>query len=373
MSQWPSPVTITVADHELFLTALTLVVTIVAPTEGATVTSAAVNVTWTFTPGTQATKRVRVWDNPATSGAPVYDSGSIADAVQAHTIPDGALLSGETYYMIVEIVTTTGQPGASAVRSFDTLFTPSTPVLAGLSARVLGDNCDTRDVAELPRVEIRWTPPVPAVDETFSRYSLWRRTVGDRFLGPVLGAWERIQSLTPLATAVAIDANVSAYTSYQYAVTWTAIDTLGQTLVSLRQDPPALVRPEFDWVYIHVVDDLSKWFTFYSFDWSVDGPTEEAEFIRLWERPQPTKFTGGAFWSRITIRGLAERHRGPVWAGAKGLLDAERSTASPLVVRIGVDGSRYFCGTAALRKSGSQAVSTPTVDFIETRYRETVD
>lgn len=111
-------------------------VAIAYPADGGTVTAPGFTASWGLTDGkVQNDYRLRVYSDLV--GTVVYDSGVVASANTAHTLPDsGILTNGVTYYLDVLITTDAGIVGRSAVISFTTAWTPPT-IIAGLRATAI--------------------------------------------------------------------------------------------------------------------------------------------------------------------------------------------------------------------------------------------
>jgi hypothetical protein len=349
-------------------------VLVTAPTSGATITDASPTVTWSFSPGVQQAYRVRVWSD-ATQGTLVYDSGSISSASGNHTIPDGSLLSGENYWLQVDIETSEADLGTSDLVAFSTLFTPSVAV-TGVAVVTENDDCLADGSAKqlaLPFVRIDWTEVSPAVDETFQRYSVWRR---ERLhpSHPRAGteAWERIASITTVSTTTYRDYCAAAWTVYEYAVTWTAITDAGDTRTSARQTAPAHARLRFERIVLHDVENPSL-FVLLSGEPSVEE-SQPTEFHNVWGREDPTAQVSDF------KRGVVEFELDPevfrrsaLWENLKGM-QAAQAQAHSLCLRLGYAGERYFASiesTISRRDIGGRAFA-PRISLRRTYHEEVV-
>lgn len=366
MSYWPTTPVYSHVLRMLYSTAASLTVTITSPADGAVLTSGEVPVTWTFSPGTQQTYRVVVIDPDGSTV--VYDSGAIASSTTSHTIPEGYLQTGETGYTIrVDITTTTGDLGSGSVE-VDTSFAPSVNV-EGVAVTLIGDRCERSNYPELPRMLVRWTQVIPSGSETFVRYSVWRA-----FSNPASnpGAWERVGSIDNIATTSFEYAGCPPFAPVWFAVTWTAIDTNGDSLTSVRQSPAPSATIRFDWCFIHDPADLDNFVAFYSFD-VTEERTEDQAFGRAAGRDVPTKFIGEADGLELSLDGLPDLQRGQLWARLMTLRAAERA-GTVFCVRVGRLGLRFFGNlNSAPRRAGSQEQEQTSVDLIETYYSEAVD
>lgn len=364
MSYWPDTPVYTHVLRQLFTTSASLVVTILSPADGATLTSGEVPVTWTFSPGTQQTYRLLVIDPDGVTT--VYDSGAIASATLGATIPEGFLETGVTGYTIrVDITTTTGGVGTGSVE-VDTSFAPSVNV-EGLTVTMIGDRCEADVYPELPRVALRWDQVVPSGTETFVRYSVWRALSNP---ATTAGAWERVASITDVATTSYEYTCPPSFAPVWYAVTWTAIDSNGDSLTSIRQSPAPFATLRFDWTFIHDPANPDSFVAFYTFD-VVDAPDEEHSFTRAAGRELPTKFIGQGNGRTVSLEGLPDLQRGEMWSRLYALRAAER-TGATLCVRVGRARLRIFAGTDNMRRAVSQQQEQTTVDLVETHYSEAV-
>lgn len=346
----------------LFLTSPQIAVTILVPTEGAVLTDAEVAVQWTFSPGTQQTFRVQAIDS---LGATAYDSGIIASAALTHTIPEGFLDTGQSYTIRVSITTTAGQSGQGTV-DVTTAFPPSVNVV-NITVAAVGEDCDTPSGGSpgLPGLEIRWDEVVPAVTETFVRYSVWRRAAGETD-----SDWVRVASIADVGDNRLIDYVPTSRIVYEYAVTWTALDA-GDTLVSLKQDPPANGHTDFDFIWLHDWNTPGSQLQFFSLASGVAVEQDQRE-LALWGRQAPTLFIGEKEFRRVSLSGLPALHRGGVWVDLQTLVAAQRTAATVLVLRIGFSGESMFCQVVRSSKDNRQKQFEPSVELLEVFFEEGV-
>jgi len=362
VSEWPvSGVALVHRNLALYLPGVDFDVTIVTPAQAAVLTSAAVDVTWTFSPGVQATFRVEA----LLAGVVVYDSGIVSTATQAHTIPEGFLETGNAYVIRVTVTTTDLNTGQGEV-NVTTAFAPSVNV-TGLVLEALGDKCDlpANGGLELPGIKVSWAEVVPGAGETFVRYSVWRRDAGQSDTDYV-----RIASITAVATVTFTDRCVTPYTTHEYAVTWTALDG-ADTLVSIKQDPPPFERVENDFVYVHPEDDPATFFTFFSLRSSQEVEQQHRE-VPLWGRQQPTEFVGEQEFSRLRLEGLPDLHRGALWDALTAVVALQRTAGSVLCVRVGFAGQRFFMNTTRQSRENAQKTYEPRLDLVEVFFDESV-
>ncbi len=363
MTEWPtSGVALTHRNLALYLPGVDFDVTIVTPAEAAVLTSAEVDVTWTFSPGVQQTFRVEALDSDSVV---VHDSGIVASATQAYTIPEGFLLTGAAYVIRVTVTTTDLNTGQGEV-NVTTAFAPSVNV-EGVVLTPLGDDCNVpaNGGFELPGIRIDWTEVVPGVGETFVRYSVWRKDAGQPDTDYI-----RIASITAVAITTFTDRCIFTYRTHEYAVTWTALDG-ADTLVSIKQDPPPFSRVENDFIYVALQDDPSTFFVFFSLQSSeeVEQPHRE---VALWGRQQPTEFIGEQEFSRLRLEGLPDIHRGALWETLTDIVSAQRTAGSVLCVRVGFAGQRFFMNTTRQSRENAQKTYQPRLELIEVFFDESV-
>lgn len=354
----------------LFLTGPLIAVSITDPVSGATVTDSSPTISWSFAPGTQQSYRVRLYLE-ATQQTLVYDSGSVISVVKEHTVPDGAVQSSTTYFVYVTIETTTSILGESEVVEFSTSFAPSVEIDDAV-AHTEGDDCDAASrIGALPSVVISWGQVTPSGSETFVRYSIWRRARHHPRHPDADSAWERIGSVTTVSTVTFRDYCASAYIVYEYAVTWTATATAGDQRSSSRQAIPPNVRLQFDRVYVHAIDDPTR-FAIWSPDVVDVESGQDVTLQNIWGRNAPTPLVGEFAAHLVRLNALPELHRGDLWRQTHGMQQLQRTAGSTLCCRLGYAGERYFGVVTAPRRSDGQRQSTTSLEFAETHYEEAV-
>ncbi len=165
MSQWHTTAPLSIADGAAFFADPLVVVTMVSPTSGSTVTSSQFDVQWSFSPGTQSTFRVRIFSD---AGGTIleYDSGEVASPTLLHAVPSGSIASSGSFWIRVDITTTDLQAGQSPLTDFTTAFAPSVDV-SGLTVTPVS--------TDLPHLLSEWTKVVPGGSEVFVNYNLYRR------------------------------------------------------------------------------------------------------------------------------------------------------------------------------------------------------
>lgn len=370
MGQWPSPVVITVADGELFSAASALWVNITSPAEGATVTNAAITVQWAYAPGTQQTARVRVYSDLALTDL-LYDSGTLITTVKQHTIPEGSLDSGGTYYMRVDITTTDFQIGSSDVRTFSTSYAPAN-LLTGLRIVKVGDQREAHGpgALTLPGVRIYWTQASLVAAEQFLRYSVWRRVLDGSGSG-----WERIASVSALATTTYFDHTAPLFEMLEYDVTFSVHNTTTNSdLTSTRHAASAAMRTTIhnDFTYLHDVNDESNYVQYFHYNGDVD-PVEESAAVLFWGSSKPVFYVNAdTNYRRFNLPGLPDEKRGTIWDGIQTLRAQQREAGSVVCLRIGQHAVRAFCAITAARSRLYQGGYAPEIELIEVEHEEAV-
>lgn len=352
-----------------FFVGESIAVTVVTPVDGVTITSSTPNITWSFSPGTQQAFRVRIWSD-ASQATLVYDSGNVISGASTHIVPDGTLLSSETYYLTVTIETTEADLGESDLVSFSTLFVPSVAVV-NVAAISENDDCDL-DQRALPAARVEWDQVVPASDETFQRYSVWRRLrLHPRHPDAGTEQWGRVASIEAVDTTVWRDYCAASRVVYEYAVTWTAVTDIGDTRTSARQAAPANVLLRFDRVILHDVTDPTRFVVLTPE--TVDLSEEQTmTFQHVWGRAAPTAFVSEFQFATIDIGIVPDSHRGIVWRDLHGL-QRRQAQAATLCLRLGYRGERYFAAIQSpLTRSDGAEQYRPKVSLSETFYEEAV-
>jgi len=103
-----------------FVYALGPTVTMVAPTDGSTVTTSALAISWTTT--NQAQYRVRLYPDGGTTA--LYDSGWTVSGTSSHSLPAGYIENGVAYDLVVDVEDTTPLTGSSGIVDITAAFTP---------------------------------------------------------------------------------------------------------------------------------------------------------------------------------------------------------------------------------------------------------
>lgn len=340
-----------------------LEVTITSPTEAQVVTTAAPTISWTFSPGSQTNRRVRIYADALLTTLQ-HDSGVLGTSTQSYTVPAGSIFNGQTYYAIVDITTTTGIPGQSDVRSFSTSFVPSVQV-TGLTTQMLGSGCNQVGAPTmLPRVRLRWTQVVPGGGETFVRYEIHRRIGGET-------AWTTIAHVAAVATVTYDDATAEPFEVYEYSVVWVAT-AAGFTLISNETSPPVQGYIEFDHIWLHDVDEIASSVRLHSFSVREDI-NQEQEYLRSWGRQREAVHIGSQQSASISIDGSALRAKDPIeWRKLQALLTRQRTSASVLCLRYGIPRMKYYVVLSTLGRSIGQGEQTQSITLREIQHEEAV-
>lgn len=333
-----------------------LTVTITSPTEAQVITTAAPVVTWTFSPGTQLNRRIRIYR----VGVLVHDSGVLATSSQSYTVPVGAITNNNTYTMIVDIVTTDGIPGQSSVRTFSTSFATAANV-TGVTVTPIG-GCKAPTV--LPKILVNWVQVVPGGGETFVRYEIWRRIGGAT-------AWQVIKHETVIGVTTYNDLTPNSREVYQYAVVYVAT-AAGSTLFSSIQSPSPIGWIEFDHLWLHVVGDSSTALRFESHQAS-QSREQEINFLRPWNRAAPTAHIGQLEQNVFSVSGLeiplALKSK---WAKLLTLQRQQRESSAVICARFGVAGTKAFCSLTRVSRDLNVSLQGQSVDLAETHYSEEI-
>lgn len=108
------------SSEATFVYALGPTVTMVAPTDGSTVTTSALSISWTTT--NQAQYRVRLY--PDGGSTALYDSGWTVSGTSSHSLPAGYIENGVDYDLVVDVEDTTPLTGSSGIVDITAAFTP---------------------------------------------------------------------------------------------------------------------------------------------------------------------------------------------------------------------------------------------------------
>lgn len=368
--------------YALFLTDPLLLVTITAPTSGATVTTASPTVSWTFEPGPQVTYRVIVYADSAGTTI-VYDSGILASGSKSHVIPAGILDNSTTYYLLVQTSSASGQAGESPQpHSFTTDIAPQ-GAAPTLTATPEGGKCET-DQTELPLIRLAWSAYEEQSGETLLGYDVLKRTIG-------ASAWVRIANMdgtTPVRSFV--DAQVAPSQTYEYAVRAVVEDASANVLYTpVQSDVTAMV--ETDFTFLHLVGhgdagcedetaptsaqlrQAAAYRRFVRFDgWSPDTNVDtDLRIEPTWGREKPVGFAGEKLAATFQLPGHAHRLDDTTyWSAILDLLEGQRDLPSVVCLRFGRARQMYYVLIDQPRRADSQRQYTPSMRAIEVDWDE---
>jgi hypothetical protein len=353
----------TARQYVQFIGTAGLTVEVTAPESGAEVTAEPITVEWAYSPGTQTHYRVQVYD-AETGGTLVYDSQWTASATASHDITAGNLASGGTYWVEVTIRNDANAAALSPRSSFQ-LRLPTVNSVTGMVVEPWYGNCGRApDPTALPGLRLSWDAITVDGSETFIRISVFRRN-------PVeTTAWTRIACLTDAAVVEFIDYAVASRVVYEYAVIYEASDSNDEVYYSARQSPPPSARQQFDYVWLHEVDDPSRALHILSTDLqTVDdlGPA----FAPTWGRTTQTAYTRQMIERRFVIaQGEMSRRNPLAWSTARALMERQNALGKTFCLRLGVDRERYFVVMETAPRTMAEASYTATFQFTEVYYEE---
>lgn len=119
-----------------------LTVTVTEPESGGSVAQPGFTVEWDAEddeedPVTQQSYRVRIYDDD--QATVLYDSGWVASAVQQHQVGAWAATTGQSYYLVVDVVDTDNLQGSSGFHLFETAWTPPAQITNVTVTAIGGD------------------------------------------------------------------------------------------------------------------------------------------------------------------------------------------------------------------------------------------
>lgn len=321
------------------------------------ITSAEFNITWEFGPTAQSDYRIKIYSD-VNETTLVYDSGIVGSSIFLHSVPSGALPAGTLYLRV--IAHDTAQTEARSVQvQFSTSY-PTSVNVTGVTARVDGGVCDPD---ALPKIDVRWTQIVPGAGETFVQYDVLRREVG-------VTAWTRIAIIEAIATVRYRDANTEPNTNYEYSVLWQAASG-ASILISAVQTSLPRAMIVFDWSFLHVANDFSRWVRLEVFNANQEQEQDIAYF-QPWGRRSPTAHVGEALHARFSLPALPQQlQKTAQWDKLLDLLDAQRE-GHVLCLRIGRARTRHFVTINMSRRQLQERSYNSSLELIETFYDEAV-
>ncbi len=353
MSQWPAGVSRTFSDSAAFFADSIIQVTVTFPTSGGTVTSSQFDVQWAFSPGTQASYRVRIYDD-AGATSQVYDSGTVSSPVKLHAVPDGSIASADSFWVRVDITTTLLQAGVSNLIDFTTAFTPVNDV-EDLAVAAVN--------TALPHAALTWTAFVLSGAETFNNYNVYRR-IGS-------GVWIRIATLTNRTGDVSYDDFIPESAQlYEYAVTASVKDG-ADALESDKQTSSNTATLTFTPVYLHKFSDTSSFVELVVGRASIT-PRQDIQYLRPWNRAAPNAHVGKGLSSRINMSGIQKwTANKAMCTTVRGCLEDQEHDAELFVLR--VREQRFFVTLSQVALANSPAsVFNETLSFQEVHKDEAV-
>jgi hypothetical protein len=194
------------SSEAIFIYAQGPVVSITSPTEGATITTAGLTVTWTVSGGTQAKYRVLVYEDGTSTI--VYDSTELVSASLSHTIPSGYLRNDTAYDLVVAVEDTTPLDGQSSIRNFSVDYPPATSL-----TNVASDGMIVASEPWETAIRVTWDPTLYGTD-VWQAYVVRRRAAS----GPDL-AELTFSPLTSPSQVSFIDYTPVSGITYTYEVT----------------------------------------------------------------------------------------------------------------------------------------------------------
>lgn len=203
---WSSPATF---DYKTGPT-----VTMVSPTDGATVASASLPVSWTTTD--QQKYRVQLF--PDGSATAVYDTGTVTSTTSNHTIPSGYYRNGQDYDLVVTVTDSTPLSGASDIVNITVDYTPPDPP-ANFQVTPVAITTDPTETA----VRLSWDQTELTAPE-FVEYTIYRAASGGPDAAEIILA--RLTSPSDTALIDYTPASGYEYTYSARVVTITGLDEL---------------------------------------------------------------------------------------------------------------------------------------------------
>ncbi len=351
MSQWHTTAPLSIADGAAFFADPLVVVTLVSPTSGSTVTSSQFDVQWSFSPGTQSTYRVRIYSD---AGGTIleYDSGQVGSPTLLHAVPSGSIASADDFWIRVDITTTDLQAGQSALIDFTTAFAPVNNV-TGLTVTPVSTG--------LPHLLSEWTEVVPDGAEVFVNYNLYRRKN--------LGAWIRIAKFDAIDTLEYLDYVPEAQQAYDYGITWTAIDG-GDTLESIRSAVDDTI-PAFSSLFVHDWQSPDNFVEIVHQDVNVNEDLQMTP-VKVWSRQAPTFHIGDGQAAIISVSARDAWHDNKaMWNDLIALLTRQRTDGAVFVIRH--RGEQYFVQAPSARRSDSRpTLFDERIELLEAHVNEAV-
>lgn len=178
-------------------------VTMVSPTDGGTVTSSSITVTWTTTG--QVRYKVDLYPNNVTTA--LYASGWVISGTSSHVIPSGYIANGTDYDLVVTVENSTPLQGSSGIVDITASFTPPATLINVTSAAVKTVGTNPWSTA----ISVSWGQ---SADTGFQQYIV-RRSAGS---GPD-AASTIVARITAATTTTYTDYTPASGINYLYTVT----------------------------------------------------------------------------------------------------------------------------------------------------------
>jgi hypothetical protein len=177
-------------------------VTISQPTDGGTLTSPALTVSWTHSsPGGKAQNsyRLYVWD--AALSVVAYDSGVVYTSDNSYVYPAGTLVNNKDYEFRVMTWDSDGLASPWDINTVTTNWAGPDPISDFVASSDEATSC----------VKIRWTQSALA-SNAFRKYTIYRKRTNE-------SNWSVLTEIPNISTATYNDYEVAYGTSYDYKIT----------------------------------------------------------------------------------------------------------------------------------------------------------
>jgi hypothetical protein len=193
-------------------------VTMSSPTDGSTVTTSALTVTWTTT--NQAQYRVRLYADGGTTA--LYDSGWTVSGTSSHNIPAGYIENGTAYDLVVEVEDTTPLTGSSGIVDITAAFTPPATLTNVVASAIKTVGTNPWSTA----VSLSWDQ---SSDANFVEYIVRRSAESGPDTAEVI-----VARITAQTTTTYTDYTPASGVEYTYSVSQVS-STSGEELESVRE------------------------------------------------------------------------------------------------------------------------------------------
>jgi hypothetical protein len=193
-------------------------VTMSSPTDGSTVTTSALTVTWTTT--NQVQYRVRIYpDGGATA---LYDSGWTVSGTSSHNVPSGYIANGVSYDLVVDVEDSTPLTGSSGIVDITASFTPPATLtnVTTSAIKTVGTN------PWATAVSVSWDQ---SSDANFVEYIVRRSAETGPDMPEVI-----LARITAQTTTTFTDYTPASGVEYTYSVSQVS-STSGEEIESLRE------------------------------------------------------------------------------------------------------------------------------------------